>query len=322
MTHASLFSGIGGFDLAAQWMGWHNAFSCEIDPFCNKILEHYWPDAQHYTDISKTDFTPWKGKVDILTGGFPCQPFSTAGKRGGAADARYLWPEMLRAIREVAPRYVVGENVPGLLSQSDGMVFAGVLTDLADAGYQTQVLNLPAAGIGAPHQRERLWFVAYSGCRDTQQRGHTPQVCGERYSAANGSDKACRPISHATYARCKPHNATQSDSTPHQSDRPTDGIGGQAGHAANPCGPDRCWRGKRHGWRSRGEEAIKGGWMEPWPHAATRLCSLANGVSGGLDAGTLPRGWRAKSLKGYGNAIVPGIAYQIFKALIETEKHL
>jgi len=102
MTHASLFSGIGGFDLAAEWMGWENVFHCEINPFGQKILKYYWPKAISYGDITKTDFTIWRSRVDIITGGFPCQPFSIAGKRKGTADDRHLWPEMLRAIQEIA----------------------------------------------------------------------------------------------------------------------------------------------------------------------------------------------------------------------------
>ena len=127
MNHASLFSGIGGFDLAAQWMGWNNTFHCEWNEFGQKILKYYWPEAVSYGDITKTDFTIHRGKIDILTGGFPCQPFSAAGKRKGKEDARYLWPEMLRAIRETQPRYIVGENVYGITNQGGGAgIRAGV----------------------------------------------------------------------------------------------------------------------------------------------------------------------------------------------------
>ena len=116
MVHASLFSGIGSFEIAAAYMGWENAFHCEINEWCGKILKYYFPNSEHYEDITKTNFSKWKGKVDILTGGFPCQPFSLAGQRKGANDERYLWPEMLRAIREVRPAFVIGENVAGIAS--------------------------------------------------------------------------------------------------------------------------------------------------------------------------------------------------------------
>lgn len=101
ITHASLFSGIGGAELAASWMGWENVFHCEINPFCRRVLEYWFPNSTSYEDITKTDFTPWRGRIDILTGGFPCQPFSLAGSRKGAEDDRYLWPHMLRAVREI-----------------------------------------------------------------------------------------------------------------------------------------------------------------------------------------------------------------------------
>jgi DNA (cytosine-5)-methyltransferase 1 len=116
LTHASLFSGIGGFDLAAEWAGWENIFHCEWNPFGQKVLAHHFPNSKSYNDITKTNFTIHEGTVDVLTGGFPCQPYSQAGKRLGKADDRHLWPEMLRTIREVKPRWVVGENVLGIVN--------------------------------------------------------------------------------------------------------------------------------------------------------------------------------------------------------------
>jgi hypothetical protein len=115
-THASLFSGIGGAEIAASWMGWDNVFHCEIQEFPRRVLEYWYPNSKIYEDITKTDFTEWRGKIDVLTGGFPCQPFSLAGQRRGADDDRYLWPETLRAIREIQPTWFVGENVAGLLT--------------------------------------------------------------------------------------------------------------------------------------------------------------------------------------------------------------
>lgn len=115
-THGSLFSGIGGPEIAAEEMGWKNMFHCEINPFGRKILDYWFPNSKSYEDITKTNFTEWRGKINVLTGGFPCQPFSCAGQRKGAEDDRYLWPEMLRAIREIQPDWVVGENVAGILS--------------------------------------------------------------------------------------------------------------------------------------------------------------------------------------------------------------
>ena len=160
MKHGSLFSGIGGFDLAAHWMGWENVFHCEIEPFPRKILKHYFPNSICYEDIKQTDFTIHRGKIDIITGGFPCQPYSAAGLRKGKEDERHLWPEMLRVIREIQPRWVVGENVLGLINWSEGLVFEEVQLDLEAEGYEIQPYILPAAAKNAPHRRDRVWFVA------------------------------------------------------------------------------------------------------------------------------------------------------------------
>ena len=171
MTHGSLFSGIGGFDLAAEWMGWENVFHCEISEFPRKILKHHFPNSICYEDIKKTDFTKHRGEIDIISGGFPCQPYSQAGKRKGKEDDRHLWPEMLRVIREVQPRFIVGENVAGLLSWNNGMVFHEIITDLENEGYETQAFLIPACATNAPHRRDRIWFVAHSSSNGRNERG-------------------------------------------------------------------------------------------------------------------------------------------------------
>jgi DNA (cytosine-5)-methyltransferase 1 len=162
MIHASLFSGIGGFDLAAEWMGWGNLFHCEWNPFGQRVLKHHFPNSISYNDITKTDFSIHKGQVDILTGGFPCQPYSSAGKRLGKADERHLFPHMLRCIKEVKPRWIIGENVRGLVNWNEGLVFQEVYDDLEREGYEVQSFLIPAASVNAPHQRYRIWFIAYS----------------------------------------------------------------------------------------------------------------------------------------------------------------
>jgi DNA (cytosine-5)-methyltransferase 1 len=180
MKHGSLFSGIGGFDLAAEWMGWENKFHCEWNEFGQKVLKYYWPNATSYGDITNTDFTIWRGLIDVLTGGFPCQPYSVIGKRKGKDDDRHLWPHMLRAIREIQPRWVVGENVHGLVNWSGGLVFHEVQADLEAAGYQVFPYVLPAAGVNAPHKRDRVWFIAYSADYGLQGGGNSGELRGER----------------------------------------------------------------------------------------------------------------------------------------------
>lgn len=158
MRHGSLFSGIGGFDLAAEWMGWENVFHCEINKFCQKILNQYWPKAKLYEDIKSTDFSGWRGTIDIISGGFPCQPFSVAGKRRGKNDDRFLWPEMLRAIREVRPLWIVGENTPSI----KGMVLDQILDELEAENYKAEAFDIPAGAVGSDQYRYRTWIVAYA----------------------------------------------------------------------------------------------------------------------------------------------------------------
>lgn len=169
MVHASLFTGIGGFDLAAEWMGWTNSFQCEIDPFCQKVLAKNFPDADRHTDIKQFDARRYRGTVDVLSGGFPCQPASYAGKRKGQADDRWLWPDTMRVIDEVQPPWFVGENVAGLIT----LGLDTVLFDLEAAGYDVETFLLPACGVGAPHQRERLWIVAHSAGAGFEKRLQT-----------------------------------------------------------------------------------------------------------------------------------------------------
>ncbi len=162
MTQGELFAGIGGFGLAGRWAGIESVFQVEWNEYCQKILRKNFPNAQIFGDIKQFDGTQFRGAIDIISGGFPCQPYSTAGKRLGKEDERHLWPEMLRVIREVAPRWVVGENVFGLVNWSGGLVFDEVQSDLEASGYEVQAFVLPAASTNAPHIRQRVWFVAHT----------------------------------------------------------------------------------------------------------------------------------------------------------------
>ena len=195
MTHASVFSGIGGPEVAATMLGWENLFHCEINPFGRQVLDYWYPNSKSYEDITTTDFTEWRGRVDVLTGGFPCQPFSYAGRRRGAEDDRYLWPSMYRAIDEIQPTWVVAENVAGILTmveQGEVSKVAGsatlfdafddlrgrfelretftlqrICTDLESHGYAVQPVLVPACAVGAPHRRDRVFIVARRIASDT-----------------------------------------------------------------------------------------------------------------------------------------------------------
>lgn len=343
MTHGSLFSGIGGFDLAAEWMGWRNMFHCEIDPFCQKVLNYHFPNAKSYTDIKSTDFTQWGGQIDILSGGFPCQPFSVAGARRGTEDDRYLWDEMLRAIREITPRWVVGENVRGLISWNDGMVFDTVCSDLEAEGYEVVPFLLPACGVNAPHRRERVWFVAYSsdrGCLRTEEEhalersGFTP-VGGDLWSTVVGL--SVPQAAADTDSTRRDEGYSQSDKRWQSSTFDRQNILGsvvrfgsaQAPTDANSYGLQRqCFSGEtsEKGWEAKvrhTEESTgcdgatqSGGWLN-FP-TQSPVCSRDDGLSMRLDGITFSK-WRQQSIKAYGNAIVPQVAYQIFKAIDSYE---
>jgi DNA (cytosine-5)-methyltransferase 1 len=157
MTHIDLFSGIGGFALAAHWAGYTTDVFCERDPFCQGVLRKHWPDVPVVADIVEFDGNTYRG-VDLLTGGFPCQPYSCAGKRGGNNDDRALWPEMRRIISEARPRWVLAENVTGFIS----MALDGVLSDLESEGYAVQTVVIPACAVNAQHRRDRVWIVAHA----------------------------------------------------------------------------------------------------------------------------------------------------------------
>ena len=202
MKHGSLFSGLGGFDLAAEWMGWENIFHCEWMEFPRKVLDYHFPNADSHIDICKTDFKKYANEIDILTGGFPCQPFSMAGKRKGTDDERYLWGEMLRAIQEIKPTFVIAENVAGILSIDDGLVFEQVCLDLEAEGYEVQPFVVPAAAKNAPHRRDRVWFVAYSNSNG--------QFKGWRYDGSSKDDERCNP-SKQWSANTKDVNRCSSD---------------------------------------------------------------------------------------------------------------
>ena len=163
LTHLSLFSGIGGLDLAAEMAGFVTVGQCEFADYPTKVLEKHWPDVPRWRDIrtlTKESFYERTGlrTVDIISGGFPCQPFSVAGQQRGTADDRYLWPEMLRVISELRPRWVFGENVPNIVN----MALDTVLSDLETQGYTGQAYLIPACGIDAPHKRERCFILAYA----------------------------------------------------------------------------------------------------------------------------------------------------------------
>ena len=304
MTHASLFSGIGGFDLAAEWAGWTNMFNCEIDPFCRRVLAYHFPNAVQYEDIKTTDFTPWQGRIDVLTGGFPCQPFSVAGKRKGTDDDRYLWPEMLRAIREIRPRWVVGENVRGFVNWSEGMVLNTVFADLEALGYDVQPFVLPACAVGAPHRRDRVWIVAHSSDAGAESLRERQEQADTHGTAADAE-------------RFRSNEVLEDTSTGKPVGNGFDGPSRQRSSFDAACLGLPISRKARDGRCGFANNGRRPSW-ETFP-TQPPVRSGDDGLPAELDGITFPA-WRRQSIKAYGNAIVPQVFYQIAETINEYDR--
>ena len=330
MRHGSLFSGIGGFDLAAEWMGWENVFHCEWNEFGQKILKHHFPEADSYSDITKTDFKKYEGTIEIISGGFPCQPFSLAGKRKGTEDERYLWHEMLRAVQEIKPKFVIAENVYGIVNIDGGMVFEQVCLDLENEGYEVQPFVIPACAKDAPHRRDRVWFVAYSERNDSgrcryaktgraKRTGEKTLKERERIRKEFARISKERTSSNTERERLQGQRRERKGCSEHRQDKGLF-IGSEDKLSSFNAKSER-YKGseERGGFEEVGENGDKlttrplcPNWEE-FP-TESPLCRRDDGLSERLDGITFPK-WRRESIKAYGNAIVPQVAFEIFKAL-------
>ena len=387
MTHASVFSGIGGPEVAATMLGWENLFHCEINPFGRKVLDYWYPNSKSYEDITTTDFTEWRGRVDVLTGGFPCQPFSYAGRRRGAEDDRYLWPSMYRAIDEIQPTWVVAENVAGILTmveQGEVSKVAGsatlfdafddlrgryelretftlqrICSDLESHGYAVQPVLVPACAVGAPHRRDRVFIVARRVDADTSDNGlehasDTKAESGLRETLRGQGSGSELHVSAETdgSGRTAPHPDSHrgSEVDEHMESELADGAkpvsnGGQRNVADTDCNGHRT-QSEGRGIVGEGSDiAQTEGCGREWPKWAERLPTLPwgdetiaglgrwqnfpsvspvhrgnDGLPFDVDRLTLSFGkWRTEALKAYGNAIVPQVMYEIFRAIEQVE---
>lgn len=322
MKHLDLFSGIGGFAIAVDsvWPQSEHIF-CDNDKFCQAVLKKHWPNAKIYGDIRTITNTGYFGQtepekqavgskqphsIDFLTGGFPCQPFSQAGRRKGTADDRYLWPEMLRVIREFKPTWVIAENVRGLVTWNDGLVLEQVCLDLEAEGYEVQAFIIPAVAVNAPHRRDRVWIVA-------NRAGERPDNWKR--------DREERPILH-------------DEGTPEKDKREREGRERRSGETDNVTESFS----KRTRWSMEGngnsdapdtgcerQEVIQkqaaGGfqrdsWNKNWIEVATEFCSVDDGLPVKLDGFECTKSQhRVQQLKAYGNAIVPQVAAQIMQSI-------
>ena len=287
ITHLSLFSGIGGLDLAAEWAGFTTVGQCEWADFPAKVLEKHWPDVPKWRDIHNLtgeDFCARTGlrTVDVISGGFPCQPFSVAGKQKGKEDERYLFPEMLRIISDLKPRFVVGENVPGILR----IAASDIVEMLEREGYECVLFDFEAAAVGAKHRRERIAFVAHTGGQGLQWRKqhgtHREGPDSRRPSTLGAASERSYVLFNAKrkgLAEC--HGQRMGQSEEHQKFESTDSE------------DVRGW-GKRCGTK--------------WPDEPN-VGRVANGVPNRVDR-----------IKALGNAVVPQQFYPIFLAIADELK--
>jgi DNA (cytosine-5)-methyltransferase 1 len=325
VNHGSLFSGIGGFDLAAEWMGWNNTFHCEWMPFPRKVLNYYWPNSISYEDITKTDFSIHRGSIDILTGGFPCQPYSSAGKRLGKEDERHLWPHMLRVISEIKPTYVVGENVRGLTNWNGGVVFEEVCTDLESQGYEVQPILLPACAVGAPHRRDRIWFIAYNAAYSNSRRLERSEEVGRNSINAKWESEFGTATNSDSIRQheCECDNEEQSSKGRINALNDINENDGQGNVTDTNSSDNKTWT-QREVLEQSNRQASNGfinvECRNQWQNFPTQspICGGDDGLPTELDGITFSK-WRNESIKGYGNAIVPQVAYEIFKVIAEMD---
>ena len=313
MTHLSLFSGIGGLDLAAEWAGIETVGQCEMADYPTKILEKHWPDVARWRDVrtlTKEDFFARTGlrTVDIISGGFPCQPFSVAGKQKGREDDRYLWPEMRRVIAELEPRWVVGENVPGILR----IAAADVIQDLERIGYHVVLFDFEAASVGAPHHRERIGFVANRDtCNSSENVADTHR--GKLRDDGNNG----RPADREEHETANAGDAGREEAVMANSVR----FRSKTGIADQEAGEEREPAKFIDGGVAVSYTEMRGESRQQHSRRKTRGSCCGMRWPAEPDVGRVAHGvpHRVDRIKGLGNAVCPPQFYPIFKAIYEWE---
>ena len=349
MKVLDLFSGIGGFSHGLDKVGFKTVAFCEMDKYCKLVLQKHWKGVKIYNDvkeITKERFeTDGIEPPEIITGGFPCQPFSVAGKQKGTSDDRYLWPEMFRIIKEFKPRWVIGENVKGITNIQDGMVFETVCTDLEGEGYEVRAFNIPAAGVGAPHRRERIWIVANS--RRTLRQGTELREKNEDETRKEDADQHKRSSSSpelnvantesiesyvGKHRKHQTEGNRQSETRGKSSEdvadtytRLSDGTyeevqpRGQTFDTSSEGGTDVANADSERQQKQWGSESIQ----KKVSRQTTRTgFECESGWSVEPDVGRVAHGipGRVHRLKALGNSIVPQIAEEIGKAIMKAER--
>lgn len=338
MTHASLFSGIGGAEIAATWVGWTNLFHCEINPFCRNVLEYWFPDSISYGDIKKTDFTSWQGKIDVLSGGFPCQPFSLAGRRKGTEDDRYLFPEMLRAITEIQPSWVVGENVAGLISmvqpgkeadlgtagylfeenhlyrKEQEYVLFNIINSLESVGYEVQPIVIPACAVGAPHRRDRIWIIAHRTDARTESQQRWSFIPNATRSTSNTDSNRLRFWQGKSFSQqgCKKKANTSCTCEANAQSAAIDSRNKGWYAIQNDDGYSQSTQ--QTTLQPLGADCAQN-WWEGFP-SVSPVCRGNDGLPFDISCLTISESkWRKETIKALGNAWVPQVAYEIFRAI-------
>ena len=311
MKVLDLFSGIGGFSHGLDRVGFKTVAFCEMDKYCKLVLQKHWKGVKIYNDVKELkgeEIIKEHGTIDIVVGGFPCQPFSIAGARKGTDDNRHLWPEMFRIIKELKPRWVIGENVRNIISIQNGMVFENVCTDLEGEGYEVRAFNIPAAGVGAPHKRERVWIVANSRCtlrqgseleRENANEGgqenanqHQRSSGTPEHNVANTNTRLSEQSNQEVQARGNTLNSSCEDVANTNGERQQE-----------QCGTESVQKEGNEPQRSSSQARHTGWESEP------DVGRVAHGLSG-----------RVHRLKALGNSIVPKIAEEIGRAIAIAEK--
>ncbi len=353
-TVGSLFSGIGGLDLAAHWAGLETVWFVEKEPFCQKVLAKHWPNVSVHSDVFECHDLPF---VDVICGGFPCQPFSVAGNRLGRNDERFLLPEMLRIVDEVKPYAVLFENVPGFPSLNDGTEFKYLLGALAEMGFDAQWGHIRASDVGAPHKRERWFCVAYAvsngngiggrrGIVDNQKR-HSSQIERERNNEQFRSVSYDKQLAYTQHDGYIASAITGCDAeTVHDIAQGTDSTSeftgvNSAGIAPKEImGNSNSGRCEQYNAQQREFRVSNTGCNEPTKRYTTgetqsRLGGTSHGLPGRLDFAGFPsrpgepqfsyepprilpstKNTNAR-IKALGNSVVPQVAYPVFQAIAE-----
>ena len=320
-----LFSGIGGFSLGLESTGFFETIAfVEKDEFCQKVLKKNFNNIPIEGDIRNVKGD--KYKADVVTGGFPCQPFSVAGKRKGTDDDRYLWDETIRVVRECKPKWFIGENVEGLVNIQDGMVLRQVQNDLEKEGFEVQCIIIPASGIGAWHQRKRIWIIGYNvsnsntrfGIRENEEiqtRGNTSTNGSKDVSNTFGKlSDGCSSTTRNSKTKFKGMECNQSWNWNEVRSKAERCSEQDLQHTNNQRCEEPNISKEPNGQIIIDRKHDQGRNAETWWQTQSNLCGVPNGVSYGLDKN------RANRIKALGNSIVPQIARELGKAIIEAEK--